>query len=568
MDNPFTPKVGGLKGPSLLANRLTPIMSPYLPPNEDGTRRKPTPKQAVFMLQDCKEAGYGGATGGGKSDALLMDACQFLHVPGYAAILFRRTFSDLALPGNLMDRAHDWFSGTPGARWRDREKTWEFRTEGKQCSTLTFGFMDTLKDRLRYKGSEVQYAGFDEGTQFEEAMYTFMFSRLRYSRALMESAERMGARVPLRLRLATNPGDIGHEWVKRRFINCRSQRCPIHPLYEGDTPAPDCSSCQEVESSRHRIWIPSGLKDNPHLDSVSYMEMLKELDPVTREQFINGNWDVIEGGGQFERIWFAGQIRKRKQVPTLVKIVRAWDLAGTKKTQINPDPDWTCGVLMGIDEKGNYWILDIRRIRETSEQVQDFVKQTAVEDLFKWGDGVEIWFEQEPGSAGKAVAQLYKAEVLPEFGPRFQKPTGKKEIRSRLLSAAAGAGRVFLLEGGYIPAFLDEAEMFPAGAHDDQIDPASLAVSKLRAGGNMSVGTPGMYALMQPGSAWDRIKSDTASGGHRIVVTEQPWKAQMGLAPITAPKAAPEPEDDDDGIHPATRAALNRARMFNADIGG
>src|SRR5215467_15540408 len=79
-------------------------------------RQKPTPKQAAFLLDVGLEAFFGGAAGPGKSSALLMAALQFVEVPGYAAILFRRTFSDLALPGALMDRASEWLTGTP-ARW-------------------------------------------------------------------------------------------------------------------------------------------------------------------------------------------------------------------------------------------------------------------------------------------------------------------------------------------------------------------------------------------------------------------------------------------------------------------
>ena len=64
---------------------------------------QPTPKQRAFLALDCLEALYGGAAGGGKSEALLMAALQYVHVPGYAAILFRRTYADLSLPGALMD---------------------------------------------------------------------------------------------------------------------------------------------------------------------------------------------------------------------------------------------------------------------------------------------------------------------------------------------------------------------------------------------------------------------------------------------------------------------------------
>ena len=71
------------------------------------------------------EAFYGGAAGGGKSIALLMAALQYVDVPGYAAIIFRRSYADLSLPGALMDRAHEWL-GSTDAVWHEQIKTWVF----------------------------------------------------------------------------------------------------------------------------------------------------------------------------------------------------------------------------------------------------------------------------------------------------------------------------------------------------------------------------------------------------------------------------------------------------------
>lgn len=403
------------------------------------------------MLLDCKEAGYGGATGGGKSDALLMDALQFVHIPGYAALLFRRTYSDLSLPGALMDRAHEWLKGT-NAKWKEKEKTWVFPHDGGPDSSLTFGFMDTEKDRYRYASTELQYVGFDEGTQFAEIMYTFMSSRLRYNTALMDAAQRIGYKVPLRLRLATNPGGIGHEWVKRRFI------------IEGP--------------ANGRVFVPSKLIDNPSVDYDSYMEMLGLLDPVTREQYINGNWDAIETGGQFERTWFNGKIKKL--YPKFKKIVRYWDLAATKPNPGNPDPDWTCGALCALDENNEYWILDIVRIRETSGVVRQLVQSVAEDDIDRYGD-VQVWAEQEPGSSGSAVASAYKKEYMSEFAMRFEKTSGKKEFRARVVAIAAQHGIVNVFDSAFVPAMLDEFVSFGLeGVHDDQVDAVSGAFRKLR----------------------------------------------------------------------------------------
>ena len=95
-----------------------------------------------------------------------MGALQFVDVPGYAAILFRRTYADLSLPGALMDRAKEWLAGT-AARWSDKEKTWHFPSG----ATLTFGYLEHEDDKYRYQSSEFQFLGFDELTQFSEAQF-------------------------------------------------------------------------------------------------------------------------------------------------------------------------------------------------------------------------------------------------------------------------------------------------------------------------------------------------------------------------------------------------------------
>ena len=129
-------------------------MNRYIP-------QAPTPKQAAFLLLPVIEAFYGGQPGGGKSSALLMAALQYVDVPGYSALLLRRTYADLALAGALMDRARSWLSGTD-AQWNEQRKIWRFPSG----ATLTFGYLENANDKYRYQGSEFQFVGFDEISQF------------------------------------------------------------------------------------------------------------------------------------------------------------------------------------------------------------------------------------------------------------------------------------------------------------------------------------------------------------------------------------------------------------------
>lgn len=400
--------------------RATVLENPWIPKTH-----APTIKQAEFLLLPAMEALYGGAAGGGKSDALLMAALQYVNVPGYAALLLRRTYADLALPGALMDRAAEWLQGTAG-KWSEKEKTWTFPSG----ATVTFGYLETENDKYRYQSAEFQFIGFDELTQFTETQYRYMFSRLRRLK---------GADVPLRMRSASNPGGVGHEWVKRRFID------------EG--------------KSHGRPFVPAKLEDNPHLDIEEYEQSLAKLDPVTRAQLRDGSWTARCAGKLFKREWF----EIVEQAPANLRMVRYWDLAATEPKP-GKDPDWTSGTKMGVKD-GVFYICDVRRTRSTPLGVEALVKQTADLD----GKAVEIQMEQEPGSSGVNTIDHYARRVLLGFNFRGKKTTGSKELRAAPLSAAAEAGNVKLVRGSWIGDFLDEFESFPGGAHDDMVDSTSGA---------------------------------------------------------------------------------------------
>ena len=398
--------------------RATILENPWIP-------HDPTPKQAEFLLMPDLEMLYGGSAGGGKSDALLMAALQYVDVPSYAAILFRRTYTDLALPGALMDRAHEWLQGT-GAHWSERNKTWTFPSG----ATLSFGYLESENDKYRYQSAEFQFIGFDELTQFTEAQYRYLFSRLRRLE---------GSSIPLRMRAASNPGGVGHEWVKQRFI-------------VGDKP-----------------FIPASLDDNPHIDREEYIKSLIHLDPITREQLLKGDWTARETGNKFKREWF----EIVDSYPADARMVRYWDLAATEPKP-GKDPDWTAGALMA-EKDGIYYIVDIKRTRATPQGVENLIKQTAELD----GKKVTIYMEQEPGSSGVNTIDHYRRRILAGFAFYGNKTTGSKEMRANPVSSQAEAGNIKLVRGPWINDFLDEAELFPHGAHDDQVDAVSGAFEML-----------------------------------------------------------------------------------------
>ncbi len=392
-------------------------------------RVQPTAKQLAFLLLDSREALYGGSAGGGKSLALLMAALQFVSHPHYSALLLRRTYADLSLPGALMDVGQHWLTRTP-AKWNDMEKTWNFPSG----ATLTFGYLAGESDKYRYQSAQFQFIGFDELTQFGEADYRYLFSRLRRLE---------GSDIPIRMRTASNPGNIGHEWVKQRFM---------------------------VEQNSERVFLSAKLDDNPFIDRQEYVQSLMELDPITRQQLLDGDWSARFTGNKFRREWF----EIVDAAPPDCTKVRFWDLAATEPKP-GKDPDYTAGCLMGKSTNNVLYIMHMAHMRGTPNAVEQLVRQTAETD----GRGVAVRMEQEPGASGVKAIDDFSRRVLMGWDFKGVRSTGPKEVRANPLASQAQAGNVKLVRGAWINAFLDEAELFPNGAHDDMVDAASGALAEL-----------------------------------------------------------------------------------------
>jgi hypothetical protein len=254
----------------------------------DYSPHKPTERQQLFLNLDDLEAFYGGAAGGGKTDALLMAALKYVDVPGYSALLLMKTFADLSKPKALMDRAHEWLSGT-GARWRGDLKRWEFPNASGPPATLDFGYCQTDADKYNYRTAEYQFIGIDELTRFQKQTYTYLFSRLRRLKT--------ASHVPIRMRPASNPaqpGEPGMQWVEERFIPD-----DFDPELEAGQ-APRVLSKNGIDERTGRIvkrhFVFARLEDNPYLDAEEYDLSLSELDAVSYEQLRKGDWKIRQRG--------------------------------------------------------------------------------------------------------------------------------------------------------------------------------------------------------------------------------------------------------------------------------
>ena len=213
---------------------------------------EPFLNQVHFLISDEEELLYGGQAGGGKSDALLMSALQYVSEEEYSALLLRRTYMDLAQPNAIMNRCASWlypYIESGEVNWDRNTKTYSFPSG----ATLSFGYLNHDNALDQYQGAEFQFVGFDELTQFSERQYTYLHSRLRR----LENSE-----VPIRMRAGSNPGGRGHEWVKKRFINGAV------------------------------AFIPSAYTDNKYLDIEQYGNQLDKLDELTRLQLKYGDWNA------------------------------------------------------------------------------------------------------------------------------------------------------------------------------------------------------------------------------------------------------------------------------------
>lgn len=406
-------------------------------------------KQTAFLQEDCREALYGGAAGGGKTDALMRAALQYICVPGYAAVLVRQTYPQLIMEGGFIERALEWFSGTP-AVWHGGDKRWTF----PNGASITFMHMERDDDRFKVQGAEFQYIGFDELTNWRsDKVYRFSAARLRRPKAQERLAAcphcgRTLADVPLRIRGGTNPGSRGESWVQARFVQ------PWAEFNAGDGPPP-----------QDQRFLPALLTDNPGLDSDEYLRSLDVLDQQSKAQLRDGTWG-LRTNVLLQRNWFPivdDWPRNGAQ------LVRGWDFAATDADE-GGDPDWTVGALQALVD-GQWFLIDVQRARVGPAGVESLFMQTLAADVERYGR-IDTVIEREPGSSGKMTVAHFQ-RMAAGFSVYGQPPLGSKTERARPLMAAAQNGNFSLVRGAWNEAWLDEAALFPDGEHDDQVDAAT-----------------------------------------------------------------------------------------------
>ena len=241
---------------------------------------QPQPRQRAFMERPEPEALYGGAAGGGKSDALVIEALRQVHIPHYRALILRKTFPQLS---DLVDKSMNYYRRAfPGAQYNATSHVWVFPSGAK----IYFGSMQYTKDRTNYQGKAFDFIGFDELTHFEWEEYSYMMSRNRPT----------GPGTRVYMRATTNPGGVGHGWVKERFITPAPPGTPILEEYKVRMPDGTARTYR-----RARVFIPSSIFDNPAplAHDPDYLANPAALPEAGKQALLYGRWDHLFGPGVY-----------------------------------------------------------------------------------------------------------------------------------------------------------------------------------------------------------------------------------------------------------------------------
>ena len=250
---------------------LTPTVQEYIKeePQENVVFHANDGPQTEFLAAGERDVLYGGAAGGGKSYAMLVDPLRYAHKKAHRALILRRSMPELR---ELIDKSRELYpKAFPGCKFREVEKLWNFTSGAK----IEFGFLERDADVYRYQGQAYSWIGFDEITHLPtEFGWNYLASRLRTTDSSIETY----------LRCTANPGGVGAHWVKKRYIEPEEH----NKSFIG-------------KDGLTRKFIPAKLDDNPYLAKDGrYEEMLKALPPIQRRQLLEGNWDVAEGAAFVE----------------------------------------------------------------------------------------------------------------------------------------------------------------------------------------------------------------------------------------------------------------------------
>ena len=427
---------------------------------------RPQPgKQTEFLSTKALTVAYGGSAGSGKTYAVLLDMLWYHDIPGYTAIIFRRTSPQLTSPGSIWHESQEifrQFGGVPN----QTDLEWKFPSG----AVFKFSHLQHSKDIYSHQGA--QYAGiyFEEGCQFTKEQFFYMLSRNRsmcgikpYIKMTCNPDAQSWVREFIDWWIDPNTGlaILERSGVIRYFIQLNDSiiwgecKAALHAKYPGCLP-------------KSFTFISASIFDNQKLLDADpgYLANLHALPRVERERLLNGNWNIKPSAGLYFQ---KGYFEVVDAIPATNQKIRYWDRAATKKTETN-DPDFTVGLKIEKDINNIIYITDMVRVQESPLGVQTIIKNTAIRD----GIQVKIGIEEDPGQAGVSEAD-HLTRQLQGYYVKRNRVTKDKVTRASPVSAQAEAGNIKVLRGKWNDDFFRELENFPEGSHDDIVDALSGA---------------------------------------------------------------------------------------------
>ncbi len=441
--------------------------------------------QEKFLATSADIAIYGGAAGGGKTYALLMEPLRYIFTKGYRAVIFRKNYTQITASGGLWDESLDMYSDIVGAIPLKTPKfQWSFQKKGN----IFFDYLWREEDVFNWQGSQITFIGFDELTHFSKRQFFYMLSRNRST-----------CGVKPYIRATCNPdadswvADFISWWIDPKSgypISERSGKIRYMARVEDEIIWAD--SYRELEEKgieRSKVksvtFIASTLNDNKILmkKDPSYRANLEALPLVEKERLLHGNWKIKPAAGLFfKRV----QIREiLTEIPKdLVAVCRGWDLAATDKDE-DDEAAFTAGVLMGRRENGRFVIIDVINRQLRAGDVRSTVLVTAKMDHVKYA-----WcrqrLPQDPGQAGKDQKASYM-EMLAGFDVQMIPESGDKVTRAEPMAAQWQHGMFDLVAGEWNEAYLNQLESFPDSKWKDMVDASSSAFNELTLGMNFNI---------------------------------------------------------------------------------
>ena len=394
--------------------------------------------QERFLSCNADICIYGGAAGGGKTFALLLEPLHYINNGKFGAVIFRKNNNQIFAEGGLWDTACNIYPYCGGKAVKNPVSVWRFQSGMK----VTFSYMELEKDVLKWQGSQIPLILFDELTHFSRKQFFYMLSRNRstcgvkpYVRATCNPDseswvaefiswwwdENTGYAIPERsgvLRWFIRRDDTLY-WADRK-----------QQLFEQF----DLKTEEEKAEPKSVTFIASTLQDNKILmeKDPSYMANLKALSLVERERLLYGNWKIKPAAGLY---FPRNKVNLIEEIPNDVKQwVRAWDFAATEdRKNTESGAAYTAGVLIGKRKNGSYIIADVINRRMNASEVRQTVLNTAKIDKAKYKN-VKIRLSQDPGQAGKDQAEQY-IKLLSGFSVSVVRESGSKETRAEPFSA-------------------------------------------------------------------------------------------------------------------------------------